>query len=132
MPRFRYECFCQLTYDPELSYEELLECEATLTPAVQDVLTYHNAMHLDFYPTGDSLYVQCLLNDQNNQTFADISSSLATVMGDHVQGRLVLIDKHGSDMVISSIDHGAFQLMQVRLPEPAAGVARKKPRCAFV
>ena len=129
MPRFRYECFCEFRYDQELSYDDLLTCEAELTPTVQTILQAHEAAHLDFNPTGDSLFVQCLFGSIDKELFTELCREFTELCGVRVDARIMVFDKHGETLLVGYIAQGKNRLTTLHLPSPKAGVVGKQPVC---
>lgn len=132
MPHFRYECFCDLTYDPDLSYEDLLACETELTQNMQACLQENGGAHLDFFQTGDSLLVHCLFVSMEPADFAALCKTIASFCTDKIGGRLTLLDKHGDTLLIGYTANSKSRLTAVRLPAPKDGVGGKKPLCSVV
>lgn len=122
MPQFRYECFCRLVYPEELTYDELLECERELTEGLQPLLTEAGAEHVDFFPDGDSLHVQCVFTAQQPGDFETLVQKTARLAGGRVQSRFLLVDKQLDAVFWGLTSAGTGRVYTFALPgagEPA-------------
>lgn len=126
MAHFRYECFCTLVYDSELTYEEVLEREATLEARMMEILESCGGKHIDFVPDSDSLQIQCAFADWQPEDFRLLCAETADLTVSGVRGRLLVVSKDLDEISIALLAEGSPVLARVPLPEPG-GADRKKP-----
>ena len=118
MAFIRCEQFCRLNYDSCLTYEELHEREAALLPEIQALLDHHEAQMVDITPASDCLHVQWAFADIDPRRFAEICAGLARLCVHGVRGRLLAIDKEGSEQLFCALEDGKGTLTRFALPDP--------------
>lgn len=125
MAHFRYECFCTLVYDSELTYEEVEERETTLETRMTEILESCDAKHIDFVPDSDALQIQCAFADWRAEDFRLLCAEIADLAVDGVRGRLLVVSKDLNEISVALLAEGKPVLARVPLPEPGKA-ARKK------
>lgn len=126
MAHFRYECFCTLVYDSELTYEEVLNREAALETRMTEILESCGGRHIDFVPDSDSLQIQCAFADWQPEDFRLLCAEMAELTVDGVRGRLLVVRKDLDEISIALLAEGGPILARVPLPDPG-GTERKTP-----
>lgn len=125
MPQFRYECFCRLVYAEELTYDELLECERELTEGLQPLFAEAGAEHVDFFPDGDSLHVQCVFTAQQPGDFENLVQKTAALAGGRVRSRFLLVDKQLDEIFWGLTSAGAGSAYRFALPAPEENAVQR-------
>jgi len=128
MPRFRYECFCRLNYDDELTYEELLECERELTEALHDLFERFGASHVDFFPDGDSLHAHCVFAALRADDLDRLVRDTAAAAGKRAEARFLLVDRQLEKMFLGLAAHGTGRAFRLDLPAPDGGTEKTRAR----
>ncbi|MEG2140385.1 MAG: hypothetical protein RRY20_06320 [Bilophila sp.] len=118
MAYFHFECFCNLTYDKELTYEEVLEREEQLKLSIERLLSESEAVHIDFVPLSDNLQVQCAFVDLSPVNWQELCADMAQLAVSGIQGRMVLLDRNLDEMQICFLAAGKPTLARLPLPEP--------------
>lgn len=96
----RYECevFGLINYSPDLSYDALYAEEERLLVELQDILDGLEAVHLDFWGSGDALQFQCALPEFDAPLLRslcdEITALLKRKLHGKLAGRLLALDKH--------------------------------------
>lgn len=114
MAYFRYECFCTLTYDHELTYEEVLDREVELQAGMKTILEERDARHIDFTPINDSLQVHWAFVEWNTGDFPLLCAQVADLAVAGVDGRLLVVNKDLADIFFGHITEG--RCVMGRLP----------------
>lgn len=94
MPYYPLEAFCSVEYPSELSYEELLAHEAELIPHVESLFADYNAVHVDVFPDGDELKIQCAFSELSPAEFQSLARQLARGIPACATGRMLLVQKN--------------------------------------
>lgn len=128
MPHYRYECFCRLSYASELTYEELIECEQALSEGMQELLEKAGAVHADFFPDGDCLYVQWVFPALEPADFEQLTGGVAKLAGNRVQGRILLVDKQLDRIRLGLAASGRGRVLALDLPEVEEALDKKTAR----
>lgn len=128
MPRFRYECFCRLSYADELTYEELLECEREMTEALHELFEHFGASHVDFFPDGDSLQAHCVFAALRADDLDRLVRDTAAAAGNRAEARFLLVDRHLEKMFLGLAAHGAGHAFRLDVPAPDAGTEKTRAR----
>lgn len=119
MARFRYECFCTLVYDNELTYEEVLERETALETRMGEILESCGGKHVDFVSIGDSLRIQCAFVDWRPEDFRLLCAEMAELTVDGVHGRVLVVNKDLDEISVALLGADGPMLARVPLPAPA-------------
>lgn len=93
MPYYPLEAFCHITYPQELTYEELLTCEADLIAVLEAQLAAAHAVHVDVFPDGDGLKVHCAFAELAPDAFDDLARDLAEPILRCGEAKLMLLRK---------------------------------------
>lgn len=115
MPYYPLEAFCHVVYPQELTYEELLTCEADLIAALETQLAAAHAVHVDVFPDGDSLKVHCAFADLSPEAFDDLAHDLAEPILRCGQARLMLLRKDLSAARLAVYGQGDVDIHDVPL-----------------
>lgn len=94
MPYYPLEAFCRVEYPGELTYEELLHYEAELIPHAESLLADYNAVHVDVFPDGDELKIQCAFTELSPAAFQALARKLAKGIPSCATARLLLVQKN--------------------------------------
>lgn len=124
MALYHCELFGHFIYSLELSYNELLEREAVLLEALDDVLRGMDAAHIEFTPMGDALRVQCQLGKPNEELFHSAAEAIAPLLGQDVEGRLLFVDKDMTALSLYYMAHDSWKEARIELPTAAESVKR--------
>lgn len=119
MAHFRYECFCTLVYDSELTYEEVLERETTLETRMGEILESCGGKHIDFVSVSDSLRVQCAFTDWSPEDFRLLCAEMAELTVEGVHGRVLVVSKDLDEVSVALLGADGPMLARVPLPDPA-------------
>lgn len=125
MAQFHYECFCMLSYDSELTYEDVLEREGYLQTKMQEILEFCGAKHIDFFPINDSLQIECVFVECDREDFRFLCAEIAELAVDGVSGRLLLVQKDLDDISVALFTNGQAHLSCLPIPESAKELAFK-------
>lgn len=109
MDKNRSELFGRLSYDEGLTYEQLLEAEAALSIALEELLLRAGAAHLDFTPLGDALLFQCAFEAHKLYVYRKIAQETAAMLPQGVTGRLLCLDKSLDALHVYWIQAGQWQ-----------------------
>lgn len=116
MDKNRSELFGRLSYDEGLTYEQLLEAEAGLTIALEELLLRAGAAHLDFTPLGDALLFQCAFEAHKLYVYRKIAQETAGMLPWGVTGRLLCLDKSLDALHVYWIQTGQWQEEERPMP----------------
>ncbi len=106
MAYFRYECFCTLTYDHELTYEEVLDREMELQAGMKAILEEREARHIDFIPINDSLQIHGAFVEWDTGDFPLLCAQVADLTVAGVNGRLLVVNKDLVDIFFGHMTGG--------------------------
>lgn len=109
MDKNRSELFGRLSYDEGLTYEQLLDAEAGLSLALEELLLRAGAAHLDFTPLGDALLFQCAFEAHKLYVYRKIAQETAKMLPQGVTGRLLCLDKSLDALHVYWIQTGRWQ-----------------------
>ena len=118
MAYYTIEVFGHITYSSELSYHDLLELEETAKATVQGILEKSGGEFIHFEAMGDTLRFQCLLPEENDEVFHAICDGFAPHANEHLDIRLLFVDKDLGSIYFYSISAGKWQEATVALPPP--------------
>lgn len=114
----QYECFISLSYDSELTYEEVQEREAELQPRLQDILDAVDALHIDFRAINDSLQIQCVFAQWDDPAFQILCADIARLTVQGVHGRLVVVNQDLDAIFLAILAEGHPQMAMLSLSMP--------------
>lgn len=131
MDKNRSELFGRLSYDESLSYEQLLDTEAGLTIALEELLLRAGAAHLDFTPLGDALLFQCAFEAHKLYVYRKIALETAKILPQGVTGRLLCLDKSLDALHVYWIQPGQWQEEERPVPaNPPPHLKSRRMACA--
>ncbi|WP_165176162.1 hypothetical protein [Desulfovibrio sp. ZJ369] len=131
MDKNHSELFGRLSYDESLSYEQLLDTEAGLTTALEELLLRAGAAHLDFTPLGDALLFQCAFEAHKLYVYRKIAQETAKILPQGVTGRLLCLDKSLDALHIYWMQTGQWQEEARPVPEnPPQNLQNRRIDCA--
>lgn len=110
------ELFVQFVYSLELSYDSLLEREGELKLEFAAILEQNGGEFVHFEEMGDTMRVQCMFAQYEEELFHDICDDLAPLMDGFVEARLLFVDKDMETLHIFTVCNGAWQESCLRLP----------------
>lgn len=113
------EMYGQIIYGDQLSYEELLDIEGWLIRSTQDLLVRAGGEFIDFNPFGDGLMFQCALPGHKLYICRKVAMSLAEILPDHVDGRLLFVEKSLETSHLYWIQPGSWQEEDRTIPTVA-------------
>lgn len=123
MDKNQCEVFARFTYADSLTYEELLDAEATLMARLEELLQDAGGEHLDFTPLGDMLRCQCAFESVDLETFRGIAARVAAILTEGITGRLLALDKSLAGMHLFWVQKGAWQEAEWPVPVTAPAEA---------
>ena len=97
--RYPCEMYGQISYCPELSYNDLYAHERRLVDELTEFLNANSAAHLDFTPDGDSLRFQCELDVYEEDLFHALADGIRPMLTPDIEGRLLFVDKASLNVV---------------------------------
>lgn len=115
MPYYPLEAFCHVEYPQELTYEELIACEAELIAVLEEQLAAMNAVHVDVFPDGDALKVHCAFMELSFDDFTDLAHRLADSLLRCGKARLMLLRKDLSGARLATYHEGVVNVRDVGL-----------------
>jgi hypothetical protein len=113
------ELFVQCVYSLELSYQDLMEIEAGLKPALAVIFEEHGGEFLHFEGISDTLRSQCMFSSYSEDLFHSLCDRLAPLMDGRVECRLLFVSKDLDTLHIYTVSRGAWRESCLHLP--AAG-----------
>ncbi|MDL2316134.1 hypothetical protein LJC59_03525 [Desulfovibrio sp. OttesenSCG-928-A18] len=116
MAHYATELFIRCTYSLELSYDELLELEAELKLAVNALLERHEADFIHFEPLGDTMRVQCVFSNYDEQLFHSMCEGMAPHMDGRVEGRLLFVHKDLDTVHFYAVNNKKWRESRIALP----------------
>lgn len=119
MGQFATELFVQCVYSLDLSYDELLETEAALKPALTGIFEQQGGEFLQFEGTGDTLRCQCVFPAYGEELFHSLCDSIAPLMNGRVECRMLFVSKDLDALHVYTVSRNAWQ--ETCLHMPAAG-----------
>lgn len=118
MAYFHFECFCNLSYDKELTYEEVIDREDQLKIGIETLLSESEAVHIDFVPLSDTLQVQCAFVELSPDNWRELCERMASFAVSGVQGRILLLDRNLDEVRLCFLSSGKPTLARLPLPDP--------------
>lgn len=115
MPYYPLEAFCRVEYPGELTYEELLEHEAELIPHAESILADYSAVHVDVFPDGDELKIQCAFAQLSPADFQAMARKLAKGVPACATGRMLLVQKDLSGATLVQIAMSRAHIVEMPL-----------------
>lgn len=94
MAYYPLEAFFRVEYPSELTYDELLQCEAILIPELEGILAAYSAVHVDVVPDGDELRVQCVFVELADSDFEAMCRKLGKYVAQCSSVRILLLHKN--------------------------------------
>ncbi|MDR1856174.1 MAG: hypothetical protein LBR22_03315 [Desulfovibrio sp.] len=121
MNRYGGELFGRFSYDDELTYEEMTASESALIAELSGLLPLAGAGHVDFSPTGEYLWFQCVFDRPKAYVFRKLAMEMAARAPEGVSGRLLCLDKGLDTFLVYYVERGSWQEEKVTLPVEPSG-----------
>ena len=118
------EMFAQFTYGPDLSYNDLMEAEASLRHSTTITLQEHAAEFTHFEGRGDTLRVQCIFSEFKESLFHSLCEAIAPLVRDDIEARLLFVDKSLDRLAIYFLSGGEWRESILDIP-PAGPIGHR-------
>lgn len=116
MAQHASELFAQCIYSPDLSYEQLLALEADMKLELNKILEERGGEFIHFEELGDTLRVQCVFAESEENLFHSVCEEIAPLMDGTVEARLLFVDKDLEGVSFYVVNRGEWQEGFVSLP----------------
>lgn len=116
MPYYPIEAFCRVEYPSELTYEALMEYEADLIPHIEQVLSVYGAVHVDVFPDGDELRVQCAFAELDDIAFEAMAIDMAEAFGKCSEARMLALSKNLREARLARFMGGRARVERLQIP----------------
>ncbi len=115
MALYPIEIFAKITYDDELTFEELQDIEEKLLSEIRSYLSEMNAEHIDFHSVADGIQVHFSLKNSSLKPIKKACKGLQAMLQNHVGMKLTVINRELTGLYLCSITHKSFDDKVVRL-----------------
>ena len=119
MASYATELFVQCGYSLELSYQELMETEAGLKPALTAIFEENGGEFIHFEGVSDTLRCQCVFSSYSEDLFHVLCDRIASLMDCGVECRMLFVSKDLDALHIYTVSQGGWRESCLSLP--AAG-----------
>ena len=126
MAHYAAELFVQCVYGLDLTYDELIKTEGALKVAMTAVLEQNGGEFIHFEEMGDTMRVQCVVNEYAENLFYAVCDAFAPLMDGRGEARLLFVDKDLDGLHYYTVSERNWQ--EAVLHMPAAGPLTKTLR----